>query len=50
MLKINPKICEPPLPYYLKDVIQIMVHHFRMRLGETKHKIMVPEGIIKSTT
>lgn len=39
---------EPALPYYLKDLVQSMMHHSRMRLGEPKHKIMVPEGIIKS--
>lgn len=47
---LNPTIYEPALPYYLKDVTQIMVHHSKMRLGEAKHKIIVPEGIIKSTT
>lgn len=39
---------EPALPCYLKDLIQIMMHHFRMRLGEPEHKLVVPEGYIKS--
>lgn len=39
---------EPALPYYLKDLIQIVMHHSRRRLDEPKHKIMIPEGILKS--
>lgn len=39
---------EPALLYYLEHLIQITLHPSRMRLGEIKHKITVPEGIRKS--
>jgi len=39
---------EAALPYHLKDLRQVTMHRSRMRLGEPKHKIVVPEGIITS--